>query len=423
MRTRTFSRIISLLAVTALIGGCNGGPTASEDRIHKSDRFEPRNTSLRVLLTKYADNDPAFGGVWVDSRTAEIVIGVKVGEALLTPPNDIVAIVKSRIPALALSATKLAEVDYSLAELNSFREKISNNFREGGIVGVGIRKSSNKVQVWTESEASLSAARGFLARLAIPEAAVALESDAVIRAFALLTDKNRQYIENGFRISNFDNQKCSHGADAMYFASGTEYPGFLTAAHCSDGIEAAGSPLFQANKNLSDNVGVEAVDPVGFTGSPCPTGYRCRYSDVSYVLYTGDYYAGKKIAETTVVGTGTSSGNLTVGLYRPAPTTTDIIEGLAVRKTGQTTGTTQGVITNDCFDSLHPDVSGLRILCSALVSARAGEGDSGAPVYVVNGSGAYHAGILWAGDSQGSSNLYFFSPWEGIHADLPNVLY
>src|SRR5690606_9161974 len=135
---------------------------------------------------------------------------------------------------------------------------------------------------------------------------------------------------------------------------------------------------------------------------------------------SSSHWANHQITESTVIGTGTSAGNLTVGNYRPAPGTSDIIEGLTVRKTGQTTGTTEGMITSTCTASSHPDSPSLRILCSAVVSARAGQGDSGGPVYWIDDSTTYHVGILWGGIGL---QQFYFSPWSSISSDMPTVWY
>jgi streptogrisin B len=85
--------------------------------------------------------------------------------------------------------------------------------------------------------------------------------------------------------------------------------------------------------------------------------------------------------------------------------------GQTVRKTGRTTGTTEGRVTRTCVNT---GVSGSNVvqLCQNWVDAGVGSGDSGSPVY----SGGTLLGILWGGNSSGTT--YVFSPISGIEREL-----
>ena len=91
-----------------------------------------------------------------------------------------------------------------------------------------------------------------------------------------------------------------------------------------------------------------------------------------------------------------------------------------MHKIGRTTGWTRGSVRGTCVNT---NVAGTNItqLCQGWVSAGAGGGDSGSPVFRRQGTGSNVTllGILWGGStlSDGSS-LYIFSPISNIETEL-----
>ncbi|MBA2291324.1 MAG: hypothetical protein H0W15_02585 [Gemmatimonadales bacterium] len=268
--------------------------------------------------------------------------------------------------------------------------------------------------------------REALEGMGVPSHAVTVVDEVPVVLFASVRDRNRTFIESGFQIAFpvdiYGGWKtCTSGADVFH----NGLYGFVTAGHCSQ-FEANGvnssTAIYQNNFTSGDYIGYEYIDTPFFS---CNGGANtCRYSDAMYVRYSPNnsstFYAGKKIAETSPVGT-TGSGGLNVARYRLSAGNSNMTIGLVVRKTGRTSGTTEGTVSATCVDKVPS--AGKILLCQDVVDGWSRPGDSGAPVYWPDGfdfsnlnAKVYHAGILWGGDTINAK--IFVSPWSGITTDL-----
>jgi hypothetical protein len=239
-------------------------------------------------------------------------------------------------------------------------------------------------------------------------------------------DYNRPKIENGFQISygiSGGFAFCTLGADVT---GPGPAKGFLTNGHCNSSASgqltgATGTLFYQPTVSFSYLIATGTINPPLFTGGACPSGKSCRYSDAQFVDYHSDAsWSGHQIAETSVIGTGTSAGSLTVASYRIASSTSNLLAGFVARKTGRTSGTTQGSVTNTCLDTAFGTSTTVVLLCQDKVAANSQAGDSGSPVYFnftypTPTSPVYHVGLLW----QGNGSVFTLSPWAGIGSDLP----
>jgi hypothetical protein len=90
--------------------------------------------------------------------------------------------------------------------------------------------------------------------------------------------------------------------------------------------------------------------------------------------------------------------------------------GQVVGKVGRTTGWTTGKVTNTC---VNVEIDDIVQLCQTIVAARAGGGDSGAPVFR-GASNITLVGILWGGivNRKGFGTTYFYSPMANIEREL-----
>ena len=97
-----------------------------------------------------------------------------------------------------------------------------------------------------------------------------------------------------------------------------------------------------------------------------------------------------------------------------------------VNKVGRTTGWTVGEVTRTCVDTGVSD-SNILLLCQVFVEASGKKqpqivagGDSGSPVFLVNGNNsATLLGGLWGGNASGS--LFVYSPIANIEQELGNL--
>jgi hypothetical protein len=314
-----------------------------------------------------------------------------------------------------------------LTDLVKWRVAARQAINDPRVVSLDLDERAGEIVLGVADEVATVAVKETLVRSGIPSGVVRVQVEAPSQTQASVRDKNRPRIENGFTIAFSIGggyaADCTHGADAII--SGPQY-GFVTNSHCSPDLKIGTTlnhAIYQHLVGGSNLVGAELVDVPPFSGASCgPAPRVCRYSDAMFVGYLGSgggnaYYAGKKIAETSPVGT-TGTGGLNVASYRPAPFSSNVIAGLVVRKTGRATGTTEGTVTNTCLD-IQVGTSSLWLLCQDRFAGFSENGDSGSPVYwgdFSNPTGSvYHVGLLWGGVTGSNVNV---SPWYGITSDL-----
>lgn len=194
---------------------------------------------------------------------------------------------------------------------------------------------------------------------------------------------------------------------------------FITNSHCTD---RQGGPektqFWQPTLGFGTLIGVEADDPVYNSNRACPKERRCRYSDAARIEYLPIIVARQgEMARTS----GVNDGSTTVTGIEYFTQQDDInnlfLDGNLVHKTGVTTGTTSGRVTNSCANA-NVEGTRLTLLCQTFVTEAVGivgYGDSGAPAYRKAADGNVLLGIVWGGVG---ANTFVFSPLEGIVRDL-----
>ncbi len=414
------SKIATLVVSLASLGilfGCapDGQPTrtqvvGSQPALVASSEA----TGLDGLFLRVSDLDPSFAGAWFDSAAGGIVIA-HTGGGVPSHVNDAFTQALGGVaPFNNLRIVANKTVAHSFAALVEWKNEIRGIAGEAQIISLDADEFSNTVAVGVASEDRIESTGLRIESLGIPKASFHVTVVARMLPRVSLQDKRRPSIENGFQVSyqsGVSQFLCTLGADV--YAMGVK--GFVTAGHCAGGgLGTTGSTIHQ---NVAINsIGSVAINPTGFTGGICPATYQCRYSDVEWVQYSpSSLYSGKKIAETTVIGSGVP-GSLTFSLSRVALGSSNLITGLTVRKTGRTSGTTTGSVLATCVDLPEAGTT-YWLLCQDQVSDYSAGGDSGAPVYVLFDGTAYHAGILWGGDS--AHTKYTLSNWIGVSNEMP----
>lgn len=193
----------------------------------------------------------------------------------------------------------------------------------------------------------------------------------------------------------------------------------LTAAHCSNNWgDVSGESMYQPQ--WPDSVGYEELDPPFKTRAQlndwrCPLLQLCRYSDVSVYRLTGSgvpAYPYPVVAATPNADPLTVSYGWTmVGQWVNPPA------GLFVVKTGRSTGSTAGTITQTCQTSLVTGPFNDRVfICFSAASAGIEPGDSGGAI-VGGGTGVLnnHAGVVFA---RGGPTTTIFATFGSIAADF-----
>ncbi|MFL6237822.1 MAG: hypothetical protein ACJ76N_32190 [Thermoanaerobaculia bacterium] len=200
--------------------------------------------------------------------------------------------------------------------------------------------------------------------------------------------------------------------------------GFVTNSHCTlNRGMVDGTPYAQGNDPFGSPIATETVDPGYFTGDPCPSGYKCRYSDSSFARYnTTSLGSLGKLAKTS--SRGLSAGSITL---KPPTSRFSIsaiasaLQGQVVNKIGVTSGWTYGPITATCAD-VGVTGSNYGLLCQNIVRAGSDHGDSGSPVFSwTNGSTVKLLGILWGGGTSNGIEVFAYSPLQNIQQELGSL--
>jgi hypothetical protein len=269
-----------------------------------------------------------------------------------------------------------------------------------------------KLVFGVENRGAIIAVRSALGRLGIPSTAYEIQVVEPIRYATTLRDVFRP-TQGGIQI-HFGRFLCTMGFNVSHGGGRS----FITNSHCTNkqgGTE--GTQYWQPLSTVDPTViATEADDPEYFRGGPCPTGRQCRFSDASRAAYSDAVASSQGVIART---TGANSGSITVNgaftISSQDNTTTTFELRTVVNKIGRTSGWTQGEIVATCVNT---NVFGSNItqLCQTFVSAGVAGGDSGSPVFQINGGRRVTlVGILWGGSG---SSLYVFSPLKQIQDEL-----
>ncbi|MEJ7759573.1 MAG: hypothetical protein WKF55_08260 [Gemmatimonadaceae bacterium] len=209
---------------------------------------------------------------------------------------------------------------------------------------------------------------------------------------------------------------CTLGFNVKFSKPGGTYAyrGFVTNSHCTRTFGLLDSTVFF--QGSPDRIGVEISDKqFSQSVSFCPLGARCRYSDAALVHYdAGVVSAGAKVARTGF--RDPQWGSTLIDDDNPQFTVTGIGYpgvGTIVDKIGVTTGWTYGEVISGCWDQApYPD-GALILLCQLKTTYGSDPGDSGAPVFIYDGtSNVALVGIHWGNVGSALASWYDDIPYE-----------
>ena len=373
-----------------------------------------------------------FGGFFLDRQGVPSVYLTdpaqrEVAAAALAPFLTAQGVDRARLQVL--------RADFEYARLESWFEAASPAaLSVPGAVFVDLDEASNRLRVGVAHGAAGTKVRRALASLRVPAEAVIVEESAPIRQVVSLQDRVRP-VQGGLMI-DFVLGLCTLGFNARRNGQLS----FVTASHCTwaqGGIE--GTMWWQhtwLDFSGSDNaIGTEVDDPVylpagtGLAG--CPANRVCRYSDAARGAYSvppADVALGR-IARTGGRNTGRIDivGSFQLNTLTPEYAGKRFAIGRRVHKVGMTTGWTSAAVSATCVN-VNVDGTPITQLCQTLVGSEVpgspvivGPGDSGSPIFLVNGNGtARLAGLLWGGNPEGT--LLAFSPLNNIQRELGDLV-
>lgn len=339
---------------------------------------------------------PGFGGLYYDEQGFANVVLVDTAQA-------------AKLRALGPDV-KVRQGRFDFRQLHAWKTSLLDVMSNPDVVYLDIDEAKNVVRVAVNKDSvvksqAAAAVADFAKKSGVPAEALAVSEVAPIHNLASLRDRVRP-VPGGVQIA-FGGFVCTMG----FGATRAGVVGFVSNSHCSGtqgGVQ--GTVIYQNSNSSSNRIGVETVDPAYFTGSGCPAGRRCRYSDTAFFRYDSSALREfGRIARTTGVGSltvSTTSPRFTISGTSNFPTA-----GQVLNKMGRTTGWSRGSVSNTC---VNINVSGTTItqLCQDLVTANVAGGDSGSPVFsaTTTGTTATLIGILWGG----GGGSFAMSAWENI---------
>ncbi|HEX2294211.1 MAG TPA: hypothetical protein VHN37_02760 [Actinomycetota bacterium] len=393
--TRVFLVVVTgaLLVLSALSEPAGTRPAAPGSRPDKT---------LDDLFADVAARVPAFGGVYVDEGSGQLRVQMAGPGRAAEAQRALVEVLDD--PSLGDLTPVAIPADYTFAQLKRWYDDASPTILGMDSVTLGdIDERANRLRFGVEDLSSRGAVEDELQRHGVPLEAVVVEHvDAAVPETSI-RDYHRPVV-GGLQIQfirNLDQPICTLGFNA--FRSNVK--SFVTASHCS-AVRSSneGTPYHQPL--VGTQIGSEWWDPPFFTGTPCPAGKRCRFSD-SLVGTYGDIATGTvgllpRVALDSVSWNGSDVYRIT---SEEAP-----VVGRTVNKLGRNTGRTRGEINYVCVerDVVNSDI---QLRCQSLASYHSDQGDSGGPVFRITNSPSTNdvalVGLHWGGGGQ-------FSPIGGI---------
>jgi hypothetical protein len=278
-------------------------------------------------------------------------------------------------------------------------------------------EAANVLVFGVENPGLARAVQNVLLRQGVPAEAYEIRVTEPIHFMSETLRTRHRPTVGGIQI-HFPGFLCTLGFNVSH---GTGGRSFITNSHCtSEQGSMTSTPYWQPTSSVDDTViATEADDPAYFTGDPCSSGKRCRYSDAARAAYSSGVESSQGVIAKT---TGENNGSITVaGAFTVATQngTSTTFSG-TIHKVGRTTGWTSGNVSNTCA-TVNVSGSDVQLLCQTLVQRRGrsivGGGDSGSPVFrITSGDAVELVGILWGGSLNG--DLFVFSPLKGVLDEL-----
>ncbi len=357
--------------------------------------------TLDEQLARIAEQIPGLGGIFLDEN-GRIVVSLVEGEITTQSVREIGLRLARALawddPRLRAGDFRILPARYSFLQLKEWHDRLFPQvFEVEGVTLTDIDEVRNRLRIGVESEESVEHVLGALAAAGVPREAVIVEKVEPILPMETLRDKVRPLV-GGVQI-NFPGYLCTYGFTAVR----SNVLGFVTASHCTNvqgGVES--TPYWQPLEALDTFIGTEIADPLYTWRLGCPRGRICRYSDSAFARLASGVEANLGLLART---DGLGSLNI-AETFRITAEATRRLTGELLNKVGRTTGWSQGPITQTCVNT---SVTGTRIvlLCQDFVRASVAAGDSGSPVFkITNGSDATLYGLLWGGNSSGTSFVY-----------------
>jgi hypothetical protein len=390
---------------------------------------------------------PGLGGLFVDGR-GDVVVFVP-GNQNATSARAILAAQAGRLNLsdrvlAALRTGEKLEVrhgDYSFSTLVAWTEALAPRLGNiKGIIAIDADEALNRVRVTMSNENLSEQVLRAASAAGVPGAAITTSVGLTPVPLASLRGTWRP-TGGGVQIINAGGGRCTLGFNV---SSGTGTVGFLTASHCdpsSTGSGSVGANIYQPIVGSAYVLGQVNANPAFNYSDPSCMGYTlCTRADVMFVRYNTPSNGPTRVAITDFAGFNNSGGSITVtGWWNnvASPAAAPVV-GEQIHKMGWLTGWTAGTLAATCESPLVGN-SYVVVCAGKVVTARAGMGDSGSPVFIPPAPGRvndplWRQGILFAGsgnfvwDTNDSTYIcnancsYWYSQWWQIEAHFGTAM-
>lgn len=414
--TRSIPAAVLAVLVTA---ACDAPDLVTPEAGGTADLSGPRQTQIRTQDDEHARaaraEVPGFAGFYLRADGTPVV--------RLTDPSQraaaqrFVAHELARSPRGRRAGTGSAQpvfeiAAYDFAQLKGWADRAEGLLTRSDVYLVDVDEVNNRVHVGVADHAAAGDVRSAAARMGIPAAALHVETQPKPEARATLRDRFTTIV-GGTQIA-FSNYVCTLGFNARRVETGGDI--YVTNAHCTRRQYASdGIAIFQPTRVSGNQIGAEELDRALYN---CVSGVsKCRFADAAYISNNGTRGVGQGGIARTALGYFANAGITIIGEFDIVGRYTGTLPvGTILEKTGRTSGSTYGEVTQSCVT-----IGSLR--CQDVSRVWSEGGDSGSPMYVsVGGSGdaandVHLQGILWGGPSTDWTTTYS-SRLTGIEQDL-----
>lgn len=301
---------------------------------------------------------------------------------------------------------------YDFAQLKGWAEQVEGLLARSDVYLVDVDEVNNRVHVGVADNTAAGAVRSEAARMGIPAAALFVQTQPKPEMRATLRDRFTTTV-GGTQIA-FGNYVCTLGFNARRVSTGANV--YVTNSHCTRRQNANdGIALYQPTRVAGNEIGAEVADRALYACAGAGT--SCRWADAAYYSNNGARGVGQGGIARTALATFANAGTTIIGEFDIVARYTGTLPvGTILEKTGRTSGSTYGQVTQSCVT-----IGSLR--CQDVSRVWSEGGDSGSPMYVSLGGTGDAAndvelyGILWGGPSTDWTTTYS-SRLSGIEQDL-----
>lgn len=395
---------------------------------HTLERTRAEHRAGESALHALSERIPGFAGIGF-VKPSEVLVRIA-GRYDAAHTQEIVRtfLTQSRLTRDLAVLIRIEAATYSFLKLAEWRDAIADIlYSMDGWRSLDLDELRNRIVIGMASPSHFEDARRILRAFAIPDDAYLIIEDHGIVLNATLESRLRP-LRGGIQIAPGE---CTLGVIALWGADTVA----LVNSHCSARHWGLDDP-FAWLRQPSDGPfwGIEMWDTPGYVCGPMNMD-RCRRADVAVFPIDVDVALGEsrvafgQLARPTSRrpgSDGATGGGWVIDEGNPlliTGTLDAIIQGQTLDKIGWKTGWTFGQVTQTCYNSHIEDLpfpNGHRVfVCQGVAAYNSDRGDSGAPVFLNNGTSAVLAGLNHSskgGDPTGT--LAVFSPVSQLRSEL-----